>query len=363
MKRFTLFFICVCIIALSVQAQLSVSSTGHVTMGKKAAVSGAQIADSIGFHVALPSTSNSRDFGVYAAYETGIGVYQSGCHVGLMGQIRPINASPASLNNRPTIYTPFRAGVVGLANFGCGVYGATGTTLPNKWYEGNFSGYFAGNVKVTGTMSVPTLYTTSDIRRKENITNVNESLNLLSALHPIAYTFKNDRSIYLEDAEVSRVHYGLIAQEVSNILPNIVKEDETGILSINYIEMIPLLIQAVKQQQTLIDELQQIVSESTSDNNRKKTPQETKPSAKLYQNTPNPFIQNTAIKYFLPNGTHEASIHIYNMNGTEFVAFSIETFGLGELTIDGGTFRAGMYLYSLIADGQLVDTKQMILTK
>jgi hypothetical protein len=51
------------------------------------------------------------------------------------------------------------------------------------------------------------------------------------------------------------------------------------------------------------------------------------------------------------------------MSGAEIVAFPIDTFGQGELTIDGGTLRAGMYLYSLIADGQLIDTKQMILTK
>ncbi len=77
----------------------------------------------------------------------------------------------------------------------------------------------------------------------------------------------------------------------------------------------------------------------------------------------NPFIQSTIIGYYLPENTHEATIRIYDMNGTEIVAFPIDTFGKGELVIDGGSLRAGMYLYSLIADGELIDTKQMILTK
>ena len=54
---------------------------------------------------------------------------------------------------------------------------------------------------------------------------------------------------------------------------------------------------------------------------------------------------------------------VYDMNGGEIAAYPLSSFGNGELTIDGGTFRAGMYLYALIADGQLIDTKQMILTK
>ena len=87
------------------------------------------------------------------------------------------------------------------------------------------------------------------------------------------------------------------------------------------------------------------------------------PEPKLMQNTPNPFSQNTKIGYYLPTDTREATIRVYDMNGAEIAVYPIVSFGQGELTINGGTFRAGMYLYSLIADGQLVDTKQMILTK
>ena len=41
----------------------------------------------------------------------------------------------------------------------------------------------------------------------------------------------------------------------------------------------------------------------------------------------------------------------------------ISSFGHGSVTISGSTLQAGMYVYSLVVDGQMVDTKRMILTK
>ena len=181
-------------------------------------------------------------------------------------------------------------------------------------------------------------------------------------MHPVSYRFIASPMIYLDGNEKNRTHYGLVAQEVRDILPNIVSEDSEGYLSINYIELIPLLIQTIKQQQTQIEELQSKLYELT-DNTKRNLPAKQTDRPQLKQNTPNPFTQSTKIGYYLPTDTRDAAIHIYDMSGTEIVAFPIDTFGQGKLTIDGGTLRAGMYLYSLIADGQLIDTKQMILTK
>jgi hypothetical protein len=53
----------------------------------------------------------------------------------------------------------------------------------------------------------------------------------------------------------------LIAQDVQKILPQLVKTDAaTGKLSLNYTELIPVLIQAIKEQQVLIDALQKDVA-------------------------------------------------------------------------------------------------------
>ena len=83
----------------------------------------------------------------------------------------------------------------------------------------------------------------------------------------------------------------------------------------------------------------------------------------LYQNNPNPFTTDTQIGYNLPESTTSASLYVYNMNGAQIADYPITTFGTGSVIIKAGVMDAGMYLYTLIADGQVVDTKRMILTK
>ena len=51
------------------------------------------------------------------------------------------------------------------------------------------------------------------------------------------------------------------------------------------------------------------------------------------------------------------------MNGEQITGFDITERGSTSVTINGNTLSAGMYLYALVADGQVIDTKRMILTK
>ncbi len=51
----------------------------------------------------------------------------------------------------------------------------------------------------------------------------------------------------------------MMAQDVEKIFPNLVKKDEKGILSLNYIELIPILIQAMQEQNVRIKELEELV--------------------------------------------------------------------------------------------------------
>ena len=82
----------------------------------------------------------------------------------------------------------------------------------------------------------------------------------------------------------------------------------------------------------------------------------------LFQNAPNPFTERTQINYYLTEGVKEAAIYIYNMNGVQIESFNLQQKGHGTISINGGLLQAGMYMYSLIADGQAIDTKTMILT-
>lgn len=85
--------------------------------------------------------------------------------------------------------------------------------------------------------------------------------------------------------------------------------------------------------------------------------------AQLGQNSPNPFNDNTVIKYYVPSQSGTALIKIFSLDGAELKTFVLSQKGNGELSIAGSTFAAGTYTYTLIIDGNKVDSKFMVLSK
>lgn len=261
------------------------------------------------------------------------------------------------------------AGVVNsrITNGGVAIYGSTNPAYLFPSHPlGLYAGFFGGNVRVDGIVSANTYITTSDCRFKSNIENVEkQTASLLYKLRPVSYYFKPDsvHMAYNENAqEIKNVHFGLIAQEVEEIYPNLVYKDEAGYMSINYIELIPLLIKEIQELSAEVEALKKeesvsIPRKNAHANNAVET------SAILYQNNPNPFSIDTKIDYQLPESTQNATLYIYNMNGLQVDEYPISSFGAGSVIVTAGHLEAGIYLYSLIADGKLVDTKRMILTK
>jgi hypothetical protein len=163
-------------------------------------------------------------------------------------------------------------------------------------------------------------------------------------------------------------HYGLIAQELEKEFPELVRLDSfTMTRAINYDGMIPILLQAVKAQQAKIENLQAQIEDCCKDTKSAVITGTDmviqSDEARLYQNTPNPFSSQTSISFEIPETTHNAQLHICNMTGTLLKTITINQRNAGSETISGNEFVAGMYLYSLVCDGKIIDTKQMLLTE
>ena len=107
--------------------------------------------------------------------------------------------------------------------------------------------YIPGDLFVDGSIINP-----SDANLKKNITPLNvEITEKLMKLNPTSFEFKDDPS--------SEIHYGFIASELENQYPELVKTKPhhkyTNIKSVNYLEIIPLLVHKIQQMQKEIDEL------------------------------------------------------------------------------------------------------------
>ena len=87
------------------------------------------------------------------------------------------------------------------------------------------------------------------------------------------------------------------------------------------------------------------------------------PDASLEQNFPNPYNQATTIRYTLPQSFGSAKIVIASTSGMIVRQLPLAGAGAGQVKVEAGSLKAGMYLYSLMVDGTLIDTKKMAVTK
>jgi hypothetical protein len=85
--------------------------------------------------------------------------------------------------------------------------------------------------------------------------------------------------------------------------------------------------------------------------------------AYLLQNAPNPFNGTSNIAYYVPRGLQNVQIEIHDIKGVKVASFDIEASGLDEVTLSGDRLESGTYLYYLNVDGEVVDSKVMILSK
>ena len=126
----------------------------------------------------------------------------------------------------------------------------TGVTAGTNLNGGGSSGGVTLNLDSTitvTTVNAGTVNTTSDERAKDDITPITGALDKVQQLGGYSFTLK------ATDEKSS----GVIAQEVQKVMPELVQEDAEGLLSVQYGNMVGLLIEAIKEQQAQIDELKQ----------------------------------------------------------------------------------------------------------
>ena len=270
---------------------------------------------------------------------------------------------------------------------GAGVYG-TDEGGPGPFISGAYAGYFYGDTYVDGSLTTWDFYNLSDMRIKENIQYLKDDssekgtvLERLGNLDVISYTLKRPdyNSVQGEETKVSerkrkdseRRHYGVSAQELQKIFPELVKEGQDGYLAVSYTEMVPVLLQCIQELKQEVDELRgesssratdKRFSEEEENENGNSIGQSIASSASLKQNTPNPFSERTTIYFSLPEGVQQSYIYIFDMQGKTVKQIPIDP-SMNNVTINGYELQSGMYLYSLVINGQEIDTKKMILSK
>ena len=323
-----------------------------------------------------------------AIYASSTGTSGAGISIGLLGA-----------SNSPS--GSYNVGVYGMlqnstSSRGAAVFGNAASNTFSVTPSGRYAGFFYGDARITGTLTAGSVVTSSDYRLKKNIRSLSTSdacldrimelnvvefdniqrefeidkeetsLAMLDSAEPQSVRDDEDRANWYDEESpiINNKHYGLIAQELQEIYPDLVVESQDGFLAINYLEIIPLLIRSVQELKAEINTLQ--TGDAPIHKALGRTTDATGIDAvvtTLYQNEPNPFTERTVIRVDIAENITKANLYVYNMNGEQLTEYPITERGATSITIDGGSLNAGMYLYALIADGQVIDTKRMILTK
>jgi len=245
--------------------------------------------------------------------------------------------------------------------------------------------YLASNVQfnVNGNLTATNHWNTSDGRFKKNVKDIDNAMDKINALNGKSYQFKEKVGDYNFKAVKGKDQLGFIANELKEVLPELVQEDDNGYQSVNYIGLIPVLVEAVKEQQTVISEQAETITtqdekieslEARLDRleamlNASSNIQNTAPTSNsallegviLKQNAPNPFSNTSTIAYELSADLNNAALVVYDMNGKTVARYDIT--GNGTIQFDASELSSGTYFYAITAKGQTTATQKMIIQK
>jgi hypothetical protein len=175
---------------------------------------------------------------VYGNFKLDGGLYDSSNQVGVGGSVLISTGigvswappSGATLNNSPsgTLYPTMSSGTSGTHSIA---------------YVSSSALTFTAS---TGTLSATQFTSLSDATQKTNVRPIENPIELTKQLDGVRFDWVDNNKPSL----------GLIAQEVEKVLPELVETNNEGIKSVSYSNMIGLLIEAIKEQQVRIEELE-----------------------------------------------------------------------------------------------------------
>lgn len=250
----------------------------------------------------------------------------------------------------------------------------------NRFMVGTYDKYLYGtytkNIWRTWERSL------SDKRVKDNIKGLEGSLDKILSLKGYSYRFnENHPFITQEDINRDKTNLGFLAQDLQKIVPEMVVQDEsTGYLMVeNYEQLFPVIVEAMKEQQTQIEEKEELITDLISRLDKLEevaaaTQQiledfslevtlSGSAEAILAQNHPNPFNATTNINFFVPHSSDAARIQIFDQNGRLWKSIDISDRGHGNLKIHTSEIPSGTFVYNLEVNGRIVSTKKMVIAE
>lgn len=220
--------------------------------------------------------------------------------------------------------------------------------------------------RVNGDLQANGLFLSSDSRLKSEVETIAGRTGSLDDISGVSYVLNTKAAARNSAAEGQRTRFGFIAQEVKEYYPELVKTDEDGYMSVDYVGFIPLLLESVKELRQQVVEQQRTIDVLTAARRNVSASAEGTDMltvAAMSQNRPNPFTESTSIECTLPETVADATLYVYDLQGRQLLSIPVTGRGRTSVTVEASRLGAGMFIYSLIADGQEIETRRMIVNE
>ncbi len=131
--------------------------------------------------------------------------------------------------------------------------GSSETCVAIRAKSNGWAGYFDGDVYLKNN------YQSSDSRLKKDVQTIDGALGKVLKLRGVSFYWKNKAELGADSTYAhndTKKHIGVIAQEIEQEFPELVKTDASGYKTVEYSSIAPILIEAVKELKAEKDELQ-----------------------------------------------------------------------------------------------------------
>ncbi len=223
-------------------------------------------------------------------------------------------------------------------------------------------------LRVNGSAFATGLWTGSDQRYKDNIQTLGNALQKVLALRGTEYTF---RTAEFKDMNFDAgKQIGFIAQELKAVLPELVMEDATGYHAVNYQGLVPVLVEAIKEQHEVIAEKETRIAaledrlariEAALGLATDRQPVAEKTAAVAVTVSPNPTTGLVTVG--LTNTTSAKSVTVRILDGAGREVASRKVAGEGSFQFDLSQSPAGVYVAQVVVDGKVLSVNKVQLVK
>lgn len=425
MKRIFAIVFAVLICPSFMRAQLVLDSLGRVGVGTVVPKSKFQVGDD-GLPCATASVHSEDEIGLSVflrnndsktKYPTGIKVYSFSKAPAMLG------VDVKSYGNRDSLSYAIGlrgsggnahncAGICGyrsgsnITNF-AGVYGTSspmGSLIFR--YPGVYAGYFLGDLLVTHKIygrlfsltQVPSSKMAENAHSFYDVESVSEKLSSVQTIQFLSdsrdelmsgvdeHGFVQDDEMEKQEGVLStqtsssrefkssrtgegyRVCHGLNPEQLESVYPELVSRDEQGNFFVNYVEIVPLLVQSIRELSARVAELEsgngmgvirkaKALSAASGGGNEDAVP--------VAQNSLNSFSEGYTVTLDVPQNAKNATVFIYDANRICVKKIIVKERGRIELpvrTTDIMKEKTDTFIYSLVVDGIVVETRRMIVT-